>query len=152
MSAPERVRLRGAISTKLIAGIAALGGCAVGILVVFGFAWGSVVFSAAHEKVKDAEVRQAQVDLWRIRSALDEHMVVHGGRYPNSLAELGDWEAMTRARTPVLDPWGNSYQFVPPKPGQPFPRVVCLGSDGKPGGTGDAADILDDAESASEGR
>lgn len=40
----------------------------------------------------------------------------------------------------LLDPWGNPYLYVVPGPaGHPF-EVVSYGSDGQPGGTGEAAD------------
>ena len=39
------------------------------------------------------------------------------------------------------DPWGNSYLYAIPGPnGQPF-EVMSYGSDGQPGGTGEAADL-----------
>ena len=42
-----------------------------------------------------------------------------------------------------LDPWGNAYLFrVPGANGQPF-SVVSLGSDGREGGDGLAADIAE---------
>ena len=43
-----------------------------------------------------------------------------------------------------LDPWGNAYQYQSPglNGGDSF-TITCLGSDGQPGGTGDAADIVD---------
>jgi general secretion pathway protein G len=41
----------------------------------------------------------------------------------------------------LTDPWGNPYLYIVPGPqDQPF-EVVSYGSDGQPGGTGDAADI-----------
>jgi general secretion pathway protein G len=42
-----------------------------------------------------------------------------------------------------LDPWGNTYQFrVPGQNGQPF-SVLSFGGDGREGGEGQAADIMD---------
>jgi general secretion pathway protein G len=39
------------------------------------------------------------------------------------------------------DPWGNQYIYLVPGPsGQPF-EIISYGSDGEPGGTGDAADL-----------
>ena len=41
----------------------------------------------------------------------------------------------------VSDPWGNRYQYaVPGADSQPF-ALWSFGADGKPGGSGDAADI-----------
>jgi general secretion pathway protein G len=72
------------------------------------------------------------------------------GRYPASL------EAMVRARnddgapaTAFLekhpqDPWGNRYLYEVAPDGRP--RAACLGSDGRPGGDGEAADTVVPAE------
>jgi general secretion pathway protein G len=39
------------------------------------------------------------------------------------------------------DPWGGPYQYVVPGPsGNPF-EIISYGSDGQPGGNGDAADV-----------
>ena len=39
------------------------------------------------------------------------------------------------------DGWGNAFVYIPaPEGGQP--QVESLGSDGKPGGTGNAADLI----------
>ncbi len=43
--------------------------------------------------------------------------------------------------TKLTDPWGNPYQYLVPGPaGVPF-EVLSYGSDGQPGGTGEAADV-----------
>ncbi|MBN1268169.1 MAG: type II secretion system major pseudopilin GspG [Kiritimatiellae bacterium] len=40
-----------------------------------------------------------------------------------------------------LDPWGNPYVYlVPGRKNEPF-EVICYGSDGEPGGEGEAADL-----------
>ena len=40
----------------------------------------------------------------------------------------------------VVDPWGNAYRYE--LVGTKGFRITCLGSDGKPGGSGAAADIV----------
>jgi general secretion pathway protein G len=44
-----------------------------------------------------------------------------------------------------LDPWGHAYVYQPPEGDQQPARVISLGSDGKAGGTGNAADIQNQA-------
>ena len=58
-----------------------------------------------------------------------------GTRYPEPLEELimPDENGFTflNAKTIPLDPGGNEYQYDPPMPGQPEPRVYTLGKDGQ---------------------
>jgi general secretion pathway protein G len=42
----------------------------------------------------------------------------------------------------LLDAWGNPCLLVIPSSGDPEFQIVSLGADGKPGGTGDNADIV----------
>jgi len=50
-------------------------------------------------------------------------------------------EGYLESRTLPKDPWGNPYVYlVPGRQGEPF-EVICYGSDGEEGGTGEAADI-----------
>jgi general secretion pathway protein G len=44
-----------------------------------------------------------------------------------------------------LDPWGHAYVYQPPSDDQQSAKVISLGSDGKVGGTGNAADIQNQA-------
>jgi general secretion pathway protein G len=44
-----------------------------------------------------------------------------------------------------LDPWGHPYVYEPPADDQHPAKVISLGSDGKTGGTGNAADIQNQA-------
>jgi general secretion pathway protein G len=44
-----------------------------------------------------------------------------------------------------LDPWGHPYVYQAPSDDQQSARVISLGSDGKVGGTGNAADIQNKA-------
>ena len=44
-----------------------------------------------------------------------------------------------------LDPWGHAYVYKAPDDSQGSPKVTSLGSDGKVGGDGNAADIQNQA-------
>jgi len=84
-------------------------------------------------------------DITTITNSLNEYAINNGTRYPESLDELvtPDENGFTflNARSVPLDPWGNEYQYEPPMPGQPEPRVYTLGKDGQVGGEGENADI-----------
>ena len=41
-----------------------------------------------------------------------------------------------------LDPWGNPYLYRRDGEHGPGPEILCLGSDGKPGGDGSAEDVV----------
>ena len=57
-------------------------------------------------------------------------------------------EGLTQWNGPYLpqdipaDPWGHPYLYKYPGEHGDEPDIVCLGSDGQPGGDGNAADIL----------
>lgn len=58
----------------------------------------------------------------------------HGGRYPESLEALQQPELS-------IDVWGHPYHYEPPNAERAWPEVYSLGSDGLPGGEGEAADV-----------
>lgn len=95
---------------------------------------------SAHEA--DAKVRE---DLRHIALGLAQYAADHGGRYPETLADLITAKAAyprTHAPNPRLprDPWNRDYGYlVPTGPGRP--DVFCYGADGVPGGSGVDRDI-----------
>lgn len=84
-------------------------------------------------------------DITIIVEALDEYAINNSMKYPDSLEPLvtPDVNGHTYLKGTVLpkDPWKNEYQYEPPGPGQPLPRVFTLGRDMQPGGEGDDRDI-----------
>ena len=87
---------------------------------------------------------KVRADLTAIESALKEYAINNGGRYPDDLEALviPDEHGHTYLSELPLDPWRRPYVYDPPShPDQPEPRVYTLGSDGVPGGSGDAADV-----------
>ena len=97
----------------------------------------SKFFQAAHTKAK--------ADIVNITQALDDYAMNNAMKYPDSLEALVtpdvNGHAYLNASKVPKDPWKNEYQYDPPGPGQPKPRVYSLGKDGQPGGDGDNADI-----------
>jgi general secretion pathway protein G len=75
----------------------------------------------------------AQTQILELHKALEAWSANHEGRYPDSLAALGG--------PATSDPWGHALVYAPPGPGELRPRLVSLGRDGLPGGTGEDADV-----------
>jgi general secretion pathway protein G len=86
------------------------------------------------EKARQTAVEQ---DLKNILNVA-EHAHVETGRWPESIEEMAKNTDLTvRLETIPRDPWKNSYVY---DLSSETPTVTCLGSDGQPGGTGEAAD------------
>jgi general secretion pathway protein G len=97
------------------------------------------------QKFQFTSRKKAEADIVAIQSALTEYSVANGGKYPESLEALvtpdvHGWTYLNAMHVPK-DPWGRTYVYEPPGPGNPRPRIFTLGKDGKPGGEGDSADI-----------
>jgi type II secretion system protein G len=94
---------------------------------------------------------KAQADITSIMMALTEYAINNAGKYPDSLEPLVTPDANGHAYLEGFegkipkDPWHNEYQYQAPSAKHPQPRVLSYGSDGAPGGSGDAADIDSDA-------
>jgi len=87
----------------------------------------------------------AKADIISIETALSQYAVENNGRYPDSLESLvtpdeNGYTFLDRETVP-LDPWKNEYQYEPPGPGNPKPRVWTFGADGVQGGEGKDRDM-----------
>lgn len=112
---------------------------------VIGGGFSAVVFSHTQQKLSTAKVMKARADLTVIDAAVKLYAIEHQGRFPRSLSEVSETNGGTLDWETTIDPWQRPYQYQPPVADHPFPRFFCLGSDGRPGGIGDAADIDYDA-------
>ena len=94
----------------------------------------------------------AAVQVKSLKSALDT-MELEIGRYPTqqeglSLLIQAPGEGVANWSGPYLsgelpkDPWGHDYVYEPPAGDGDQPKVGTYGSDAKPGGSGNAADIF----------
>lgn len=122
------------------------------VLVIIGLIAGIVV-PRVTKGLDKSQVTAATTQAKVLRGAV-ESLRLDIGRYPTveeGLALLSKAPAdpvlAARWRGPYLDealpldPWGHPYQYgVPGRDGLPF-ALYSLGSDGKPGGEGDAADV-----------
>ena len=99
---------------------------------------------AANERLRRARPKKARHDLRTIFHGAEQYRVNYG-RWPEDtyvlVRRLGRQEDdgwKTFCELPPRDPWGRDYLF------QSTPHglvVVSLGADGKPGGSGDNADL-----------
>jgi general secretion pathway protein G len=98
----------------------------------------------------DARVRSTKLQIDSLSAALDL-FYLDNGRYPSqseglqalitrsTSAEHWNGPYLQQSAVP-LDPWGHAYDYHVPGDKKPY-AIVSLGSDGRQGGTGDAADI-----------
>jgi general secretion pathway protein G len=101
--------------------------------------------------LSDSRVRSARLQIDSLAAALDL-FYLDTGRYPTATEGLqalitrspsiDRWNGpyLQQSTVPV-DPWGQPYEYRVPGENGAY-DIVSLGSDGRPGGTGDAADIV----------
>ena len=98
-----------------------------------------------------SKVTAARVQVKSLESAI-ETMRLDIGRYPTAAEGLGlldaapgegvaNWSGPYLAGGVPKDPWGHPYAYTPPTGEGVEPKVVSYGADGRPGGSGNAADI-----------
>lgn len=122
------------------------------VLVIIGLLAGLVaprLFSrldASKVQAADAQVKMLrtaimtlQLDIGRFPTG-DEQLTLLSSP-PADPREAALWRGPYLDGKLPVDPWGHPYQYsVPGADSQPF-ALYSLGADGKPGGSGDAADI-----------
>ncbi len=114
------------------------------VLALMAILAGIVSVSVHHLLVKGKQ-DAAKAQIANLRTAVTS-FYGETGRYPTNDEGL---EVLTRKteKDPVpllpqvpLDPWDHPYEYLCPGPTEPF-AIVCLGADGRQGGTGADADI-----------
>ncbi len=136
---------------------ASVGFTLIEVLVVLAILLGLATLVTVNvvSRQRQARVDIAKIQIRELQNALS-HYQVEQGRYPTMEQGL---EALVRCPTvpPVperyppegylssrkvpRDPWGNEFIYlVPGREGLPY-EIISYGADGRPGGTGDAADI-----------
>jgi general secretion pathway protein G len=100
----------------------------------------------------DSRAKAARLQIESLSSSLDL-FYFDTGRYPTTAegldalaqrpADVTIWNGpyLKGGRVP-LDPWGHPYQYRSPVDNDRSYEIVSFGSDGREGGTGDAADIF----------
>ena len=101
-------------------------------------------------RTDQAKVAKAKSDIASLTSLLEAYRL-DNGKYPTTEEGLDvlrtkpsdapNWKGPYTEKPIPLDPWGNPYVYQSPGPnGEDF-FIESYGSDGQPGGTGNAADI-----------
>ena len=104
-------------------------------------------------RTSDAKIAKAKSDIATLSSLLQQYRL-DNDKYPTTEEGLDalrtqpsdapHWKGPYTEKDISLDPWGNAYVYQAPGPdGQDF-LITSYGSDGAPGGEGDAADITSD--------
>ena len=128
------------------------------VIAIIAILSGAVALNLAG-RTGEARVTRAKLDLQQLQTALDTYRTDQG-RYPTQEQGL---QALAEkpARDPVpprypaepylrggavpVDPWSSPYIYLAPgRKGELF-EIISYGSDGEPGGEGDAADISSSA-------
>jgi general secretion pathway protein G len=104
-------------------------------------------------RTSDAKIAKAKADIATLSGLLNQYRI-DNDKFPTTEEGLEaltvqpssatNWKGPYTTKDISLDPWGNPYVYQCPGPnGQDF-LITCYGSDGAPGGDGDAADITSD--------
>lgn len=119
------------------------------VLTIIGLLVGYVAPKYLNQLGK-SEVKVARAQIKALEDALEQYRL-DVGSYPSSEQGLNAlvtappgvsrWQGPYLKRNVPLDPWGSPYQYR--SPGQHGDiDIFSFGADGKPGGSGEAADIV----------
>lgn len=115
---------------------------------------GGIVAPRVIGRLRQAKPQKAAMDIKNISTALDMYAADNGDyptteqglealiRKPTTPPEPMNWNGPYVDPTDFKDPWGNKYIYVYPGTHEGYDfDLYSYGSDGKEGGSGDAADI-----------
>ncbi|WGL17154.1 type II secretion system major pseudopilin GspG [Microbulbifer bruguierae] len=121
------------------------------VIVILGVL-GALVVPNIMGRTGEARVKAAIVDLRAISTALDMYRM-DNFVYPSSdqglealvtkpsgFPEAKNWNEPYLKKSPK-DPWGNAYQYISPGSSGAY-DLFSFGADGKPGGEGEASDLI----------
>lgn len=113
------------------------------VMVIIGLL-ASLVAPTMFSKVDSSKIKTAQAQMQMLATSLDAHRL-DVGRYPTNLNELRSsdqkgWDGPYLPKSVPLDPWGHPYIYKFPNEMKEY-DLMSYGSDGKEGGTDDAADV-----------
>jgi general secretion pathway protein G len=107
------------------------------VVVIIGLMAGIMTYATAGYLEK-AKIKRVKADIATLVGGVDA-FYLDKGRYPENQEGLKVL-APQFIKTIQPDPWGHPYQYVQPGKTGAF-DIICLGSDGREGGSGAAADI-----------
>jgi len=92
--------------------------------------------------LKDAQIKQAKIDIQTIKNACDLYYNKKS-QYPSNDEGIPSLVSEKMLTKPPLDPWKKAYIYrYPGTINQDGPDIGSYGADGQPGGSGDNADIF----------
>ena len=119
------------------------------IVIVFILLAGIMAFVGPKifEQMGRAKSSEAKIKIQHLAGQV-EMFRLEVGKYPQGLQELirapggseGKWNGPYAKDADLKDAWGNDYSYSVPGQGKPF-DITSLGSDGRPGGEGEAKDV-----------
>lgn len=114
------------------------------VMVIIGLL-ASLVAPTMFSKVSASKIKTAEAQMQLLSTAIDTYRL-DVGDFPATLDELRrsdarNWEGPYLPKDVPLDPWGNPYVYKVPGENSPY-QLLSYGKDGKPGGEGEDADIL----------
>lgn len=118
------------------------------VIVIIGLL-ATLVVPAVVSKLFKASVGIAVADITTIGNGVNEYMIDHNGRAPDSLEDLiteDEYGSKILDRDTIpTDPWGNEYIYIPgSSSGSSDWTVMTYGQDGLEGGEGKDRDITYD--------
>ena len=103
---------------------------------------GTVIAVNLTDALDDNSADAARLQMKQIGSGLQMYALKNKGKYPTTADGLDAARKYFAGNKVPSDPWGNEYKyFSPGTHSEARYEMVCLGSDGKEGGEGHAADI-----------
>ena len=116
-----------------------------------------IVGVSVHYQVIKGKQNTAKTQIAQLADAVNSYFVAVG-RYPTNdeglsvLAQKSEKVPEPLIPQVPADPWDHPYQYLSPGPnGQPF-AIICLGADGRPGGSGADGDISSENLRATPGK
>jgi general secretion pathway protein G len=116
------------------------------VIIIIGLLAGAVTISV-RSYMSAARRNTARMEIAKIAEALELYYDTELKGYPSAADGL---QVLTKGSEKfpngylsgkLIDPWNRPYDYVVPGRGNMAFEVICYGSDGKEGGTGDAKDI-----------
>ncbi len=118
------------------------------VMIIIGLL-ASLVAPKLFNKLEESKQKTAKAQIQMIETALDAFRL-DVGRYPTTQeglkvlwknpGNIKNWDGPYLPKPIKTDPWGHPYIYKCPGEHGPY-DLYSLGADGKPGGTGENADI-----------
>jgi general secretion pathway protein G len=113
-------------------------GCATRIVVAGGVGASKVAAAKADISTLTSAVKSFELDCGRPPTTSEGLDALSVAPTKNK-----DWKGPYLSRRPPLDPWGHRYDYAAGADGPRSFTITSYGSDGAPGGNGEAADIAE---------